>query len=190
VGDHGCEGISPTSLERSRRSQGRKAPWVRLNVSAFVSPGRTRPFKARSASALRARRASSPIWRSGWRHLEGWERPSSAPAGAGFRVVVCCCPFQVAADAGERHGVSEVGQVGVNPRRRNGRSRGCRRSPRGACEPWAVQTQLVTSRKNDTTHRAVACHRVHAAGFRQSGSCLGVHTIAEVDGRHAAQALR
>jgi hypothetical protein len=40
-------------------------------------------------------------------------------------------------------------------------------------EPWAVTTQLVTSRKNDTTYRAVACHRFNAAGFWRIGVVLG-----------------
>jgi hypothetical protein len=81
--------------------------------------------------------------------------------------------FRMAAGAGERQGVSEVRQVGVNPMRRNGRRRGCCKSPREASDPWAVTTRLVTSRKSDTTHRAVACHRVQAAGFRQIEVVLG-----------------
>jgi hypothetical protein len=82
-------------------------------------------------------------------------------------------PFRAAAGAGERQGVSEVGQVGVNPKRRYGRRGGCRKPPRGASDPWAVTTQLVASRKSGTTHRAVARYRVETMGFRQVEVVLG-----------------
>jgi len=90
-----------------------------------------------------------------------------------LRVVARRCLFRMAVGAGERHGVSEVGQVGVYPARRYGRRGGRCEPPCGASDPWAVTTQLVASRKSDTTHRAVACHRVQAAGFRQIEVVLG-----------------
>lgn len=100
------------------------------------------------------------------------------------------CQFQVAAGAGERQEVSGVRQVGVNPMWRTDATEGVTSLLWEAGDPWAVPTQLVTSRKSGTTHRAVACHRAKRRGLNGSWSCSGVHTIAEVDGRHAAQALR
>ena len=89
------------------------------------------------------------------------------------RMVASRCHIQAAAGAGERQGVSEVRQVGVI---QNGAtdvvavvaSLLC-----GAGDPWAVTTRLVTSRKSDTTHRAVACHRNYAAGFGRLEVVLG-----------------
>jgi hypothetical protein len=170
-------------------SQGWKAPRVRLNVGAFASPGRRRPFKARVASASRARRASSPS--RCWGFVLGAGRGQAPCLRVGsIRLVARRCHFRAAAGAGERQEVSEVRQVGVNPKWRTDATEGVASLSREAGDPWAVSTQLVTSRKSDTTHRAVACHRVQRRGLSGSRSCSGVHTIAEVDGRHVAQALR
>jgi hypothetical protein len=136
---------------------------VRLTVGAFASGGRRRPFKARNVSALRARRASSPVRHQGF--VPGAGRGQAQRLRAlGIRLAARHRLFRSAVGAGKRQGVSEVGQVGVNPKRRNGRRGGCRKPPRGASDPWAVTTQLVASRKSDTTHRAVACHRVQNGG--------------------------
>jgi hypothetical protein len=76
-------------------------------------------------------------------------------------------------------------QVGVNPRRLTESSRGLR-PPLGGCDPWAAKARLGAARKGGPTYRrqlAVAA----TAGSERSGSCSGIHTIAEVDGRYAAR---
>jgi len=134
VGDHGCKGISPAALERSRGSQGWNAPRVRLTVSAFASYDRRRPFKARDASALRARRASSPVQGVLYGDMQGVGRGQARRLRASGSVWSPTLLVPGSGGAGERHGVCEVGQVGVKPWRRNGRRGGRCRSP-----PWGVR---------------------------------------------------
>jgi hypothetical protein len=89
------------------------------------------------------------------------------------RMVASRCHIQAAAGAGERQGVSEVRQVGVIQHGATDAVAVVASLLRGAGDPWAVTTRLVTSRKSDTTHRAVACHRIHAAGFGRLEVVLG-----------------
>jgi hypothetical protein len=89
------------------------------------------------------------------------------------RMVASRCPIQTAAGAGERQGVSEVRQVGVIQHGDTDAVVVVTSLLCGAGDPWAVPTRLVTSRKSDTTHRAVACHRVQAEGFGRLEVVLG-----------------
>lgn len=89
-----------------------KAPRVRSSIVAFASGGRRRPYKARH----RAKGSSGPAGR--WRARRNDSPKGPQGFGRGWPSVQSSLSFiiQKEGDVGERQGVSELDQLGVNPR--------------------------------------------------------------------------
>jgi hypothetical protein len=192
VGDHGWEGTSSASLERSRRSRGWKAPRVRPTVTAFASLDRRRPYKARDVSALRARRASSPVtapWVVTFKVLGEAKLGACGRRASVWSPVVAHSTRRpvLVSDRGclrqdrlgkSRSGVTDVAAVVASFASRGARTLGCTNSA----------GDVLQERHHPPCGSSLPQQK--RRGFGGSGSCLGVHTIAEVDGRHVAQSLR